>query len=158
MPENPDYTGVQPILLDLNGNGIEIAEFSQSTTFLDGTGDGLQSRTSWAAPGDGVLIFDADGDGAISEALEFIFTEWDPTASSDIAALKAAFDTDDDGDIDANDPATWDVNGDGVVDAADKPFDHFKVLVTNADGTQEAKMLAQLGGSVSSAGAEVTQF
>ena len=158
MPENPDYTGVQPILLDLNGNGIEIAEFSQSTTFLDGTGDGLQSRTSWAAPGDGVLIFDADGDGAISEALEFIFTEWDPTASSDIAALKAAFDTDDDGDIDANDPATWDVNGDEVVDAADKPFDHFKVLVNNADGTQEAKMLAQLGGSVSSAGAEVTQF
>ena len=53
------------------------------------------------------------------------------------------FDTHNDGDIDANDPATWDVNGDGVVDAADKPFDHFKVLVTNADGAQEAKMLLQ---------------
>ncbi|WP_082024820.1 DUF4214 domain-containing protein [Mameliella alba] len=145
MPEDPDYTGVQPILLDLNGNGIEITEFSQSTTFLDSNGDGLKNRTSWAAPGDGVLFFDADGDGAISEALEFIFTEWDPTAPTDIAALKAVFDTDDDGDIDANDPATWDVNGDGVVNASDKPFDYFKVLVTNEDGSQEAKSLAQLG-------------
>lgn len=48
--------------------GIEITELSQSATFLDSDGDGLKNRTSWAAPGDGVLFFDADGDGAISEA------------------------------------------------------------------------------------------
>ena len=81
------------------------------------------------ATGNGVLFFDADGDGTISEAREYIFTEWDPTASSDIEALRARFDS----------------NGDGVLDASDDEFASFKIMVTNADGTREAKTLTELG-------------
>jgi hypothetical protein len=53
---DPNFNGVQPILLDLDGDGIEITELSQSTMFFDTTGTGLKSRTAWAGAGDGVLF------------------------------------------------------------------------------------------------------
>ncbi|GFE49041.1 hypothetical protein So717_07940 [Roseobacter cerasinus] len=96
---------------------------------MDAGGDGLLHRTAWAGSGDGVLFIDDDGDGAISEKKEYVFTEWDPTATDDLAALRAVFDS----------------NDDGVLDASDARFADFKVLVTNADGSTTAKTLAELG-------------
>ncbi|MEO9894804.1 MAG: DUF4214 domain-containing protein [Paracoccaceae bacterium] len=119
----------RPIVLDLNANGIEIDELWQSTVFTDSSDDGLQHRTAWAAAGDGVLFYDADGDGKISEKREYIFTEWDPTASSDIEALKSYFDT----------------NDDGVFNATDTFWSDFKVLVTQSDGSLQSQTLNQLG-------------
>ncbi|MEM9128812.1 MAG: hypothetical protein AAGA97_03710, partial [Pseudomonadota bacterium] len=119
----------KPLILDLDGTGVELTELSNSTVFVDSSGDGLLNRTAWAATGNGVLFYDADGDGAISEKREYVFTEWDPTATSDIEALRAVFDS----------------NGDGVFDANDDAWADFKVLVTNADGSLEAKTLAELG-------------
>ena len=118
-----------PILLDLDGDGIEITELSRSNVFMDSAGDGLLHRTAWAGAGDGVLFFDANGDNRIGEKREYVFTEWDPTAASDLAALRAAFDR----------------NGDGRLTAADINFFKFKVLVTNADGSQTARTLTELG-------------
>ena len=118
-----------PILLDLDGNGVTINELSRSTIFKDAGGDGLQHRTAWAGAGDGVLFFDADADGALSQKREYVFTEWDPTAATDMEALRTYFDT----------------NGDGKLTSADAAFAQFKVLVTNADGSTTVKALAQLG-------------
>lgn len=123
-----DSPGPKPIILDLDGNGLSVTELAQSTHFVDG-GDGLQHRTAWAGVGDGVLFFDVSGDGQIKEKREYVFTEWDPTAASDLEALRSVFDT----------------NGDGKLTAADAGWGSFKVLVTNGDGTTEAKTLAQLG-------------
>jgi hypothetical protein len=53
-PDDPRYTGPQPILLDLDGNGIRITEQSRSGMFVDAGGDGLKHRTAWAGAGDGV--------------------------------------------------------------------------------------------------------
>ena len=86
-----------PILLDLDGDGIEITELSRSNVFMDSGGDGFLHRTAWAGAGDGVLFFDANGDNKIGETREYVFTEWDPTAASDLAALRSAFDTNGDG-------------------------------------------------------------
>jgi hypothetical protein len=86
-----------PILVDLDGDGIEITELSRSNVFMDSAGDGLLHRTAWAGAGDGVLFFDANGDNKIGETREYVFTEWDPTAASDLAALRSAFDTNGDG-------------------------------------------------------------
>ena len=86
-------------------------------------------RTAWAGVGNGVLFFDADGDGKISQDLEYIFTKWDPTATSDLEALRAAFDT----------------NSDGKLTAADAAFASFKVEVSNADGSTSVMTLAQAG-------------
>ena len=71
----------------LTGNGIEIAGLDRSTVFADSADDGLQLRTAWAGSGDGVLFY--DGDGKISGTREYVFTEWDPTAKDDMAALRA---------------------------------------------------------------------
>ncbi len=121
--------GKPPILLDLDDDGLEITELSKSTVFMDAGGDGLLHRTAWVGDGDGVLFIDDDGDGAISEKKEYVFTEWDPTATDDLAALRAVFDS----------------NDDGVLDASDARFADFKVLVTNADGSTTAKTLTEEG-------------
>ena len=121
--------GPQPVLLDLNGNGIEIRGADESPTYLDSSGDGLSHRSAWAGSGDGVLFYDVGGDGVIKESREYVFTEWDPTAKDDMAALRAKFDT----------------NGDGKLTAADAEFANFKVMVTNADGSQTAMTLGDRG-------------
>jgi hypothetical protein len=76
-----------------------------------------------------VLFFDPDGRNAITEARQYVFTEWNPTASGDLEALRSV----------------WDTNGDGKLSAADTEFAKFKVLVTNADGSTTVMTLAALG-------------
>ena len=82
------------ILPDFSGNGIEFTERLQSSIYMDAAGDGLKNRTAWAAEGTGVLFFDPDNLGRIEEDRQYIFTEWDPTAKSDMEALASVFDTD----------------------------------------------------------------
>ncbi|WP_269586171.1 DUF4214 domain-containing protein [Roseibium sp. Sym1] len=122
-------TGVPPIILDLDGDGLEVTALDRSTVFLDTGGDGFLHRTAWAGEGDGVLYFDPDGRDEITEKRQFVFTEWDPTATSDLEALASVFDS----------------NGDGVLNASDTDFAKFKVMVTLADGSTVSKTLAELG-------------
>lgn len=127
--DDPGFTGAQPVILDLDSNGVQITELSRSTHFVDATGDGLLNLTAWAAAGDAVLFIDDDGDGTLSEHREYIFTEWDPTATSDIEALRAVFDS----------------NHDGVLDSNDARFSDFRLQVTLADGSTEVKTLSVEG-------------
>ncbi|MBX5147301.1 hypothetical protein HJB50_20395 [Rhizobium lentis] len=97
------------------GTGLAVDTLSTSSRFIDFDGSGYQSRTAWAGQGTGVLVLDADGDGKISRSSEFVFTEWDSSATSDLQALKHVFDTNGNGKLDAGD-AQWskfrvDVNG-----------------------------------------------
>ncbi|RNJ48845.1 DUF4214 domain-containing protein [Methylocystis hirsuta] len=119
----------EPIVLDLDGNGIALAPLTSSNTFFDMAGDGYQHRTAWAGAGDAVLAFDANNDGVINQKNEIIFTEWDPTAASDMQALLNVFDT----------------NHNGKLDSGDQKFSQFKLVVTNANGTQTVQTLAQAG-------------
>ncbi|EBA12653.1 calcium-binding protein [Roseobacter sp. CCS2] len=127
--EDYDKPGPFPILFDLTGDGIQITELSNSSIYMDATGDGLQNRTAWAGAGDAVLFYDINGDGKITEARQYIFTEWDPTANSDFEALASVFDS----------------NGDGVFDANDDAWLDFKLMVTQDDGSLVAKTFAELG-------------
>lgn len=129
---DPSYYSAEkarPILLDLNGTGFDVTRLDQSSVYFDISGDGYKHRTAWAGNGDGVLMFDADGDGTISNRKEVIFTDWDPTADSDIEALRQVFDTD----------------KNGVLDASDADWSKFKMMVTRPDGTTVAKTMAELG-------------
>jgi hypothetical protein len=68
QPDNdPKKICPQLILLDLDGDGIQITDACKSTQFVDAGGDGLLHRTAWAATGNGVLFFDPDGRNAITE-------------------------------------------------------------------------------------------
>ncbi|MEL7106260.1 MAG: calcium-binding protein [Pseudomonadota bacterium] len=117
----------KPILLDLDGSGISITELNRSDVFIDASGDGLKNRTAWADAGTAVLFYDPDGHNDIVEKRQYVFTEWDPTAASDIDALRSVFDS----------------NGDGVLDASDAEFANFKLMVTLADGSRVVRTLAQ---------------
>ena len=118
--------GPQPILLDLDGNGIQLTDLTRSTVFMEGE-EGLKHRTAWAGAGDGVLFYDTDGDDKISDMREYVFTEWDPTAKDDLAALRSRFDS----------------NGDGRLSGAE--LNGFKVMDTGANGSLTALSVASLG-------------
>ncbi|MES0884463.1 DUF4214 domain-containing protein, partial [Roseibium sp. SCP14] len=126
--------GGKPVLLDLDGDGIEVTALDRSTVFMDTGGDGFLHRTAWAGEGDGILFYDPDGRDEITEKRQFVFTEWDPTATSDLEALASVFDT----------------NNNGVLDAGDDEFGKFKVMVTNEDGSTTSYTLSdtKLGGGI----------
>jgi len=75
-----------PVVLDLAGTGIKIDPLSSSNTYYDMAGDGYKHRTAWAGAGNGVLVLDLAGTGLITERNQVIFTDWDPTATSDMQA------------------------------------------------------------------------
>ena len=122
-------TGPQPIELDLDGNGVSVTPLTSSNLFETIDSDGYKHRTAWAGSGDAVLFYDPNGLDAIANADQYIFTDWDPSATTDMGALKDVFDT----------------NHDGQLDAGDTGFADFKLMVTNADGTQSVETLAQAG-------------
>ena len=74
------------------------------------------------ARNDGLLVYDYNNDGQITEAKEFVFTSWggNPDVATDIQALAAYFDSNQDGALDSQDSAwdafgVWqDLNTDGV--------------------------------------------
>ncbi len=116
-------------MLDLVGKGVKITPLTSSNVFYDMTGDGYQNRTAWAGAGNAVLFLDPNNTNAITQANQIIFTDWDPSATTDMKALLDVFDT----------------NHDGKLDAGDAAFSEFKLMVTNADGTQTVETLAQAG-------------
>ena len=127
--QDMEETSEEPVVLDIAGNGINITPVSSSNTFMDVAGDGYKNLTAWAGAGNGVLFVDMTDAGQLTQANQMIFTDWDPSASSDMQALLDVFDT----------------NHDGALDAGDADFSKFFVMVTNADGTQTAKSLVSLG-------------
>ena len=122
-------TNSNPVVLDLAGKGVNITQLTSSNTFVDASGDGYKNRTAWAGAGNGVLFVDLSGKGVLTQASQFEFTRWDPSATSDLQALASVFDT----------------NHDGKLDAGDADFSKFFVVETNANGTQSVYSLAQLG-------------
>ncbi|MBZ9648143.1 hypothetical protein K9B33_11340 [Sphingobium sp. 3R8] len=108
-----------PIVLDLDGDGIDLVARKQSHARFDWNGDGFADRTGWVGEGDGLLFYDRDGNGTISGANELSFVEDKPGAKSDLDGL-SAFDTNGDGRFDTHDDewskfGIWqDADGDGV--------------------------------------------
>ena len=97
--------GGKPIVLDLDGDGVELVALEDSTTFYDINGDGYRERMAWAPADDGFLAYDKDGDGIISAHDELSFVSYVEGARTDLEGL-AYFDTNDDGVLDAQD-AEW---------------------------------------------------
>jgi VCBS repeat-containing protein len=110
-----------PIALDLNGDDV-ISFFAAEAgaTFDYGAG---KVATAWVAPQDGILVRDANHDGAVS-ASEIVFA----TDGSDLEGL-----------------AVYDSNGDGQLSVADAGFGEFSVWQdTDSDGNVDAGELRSL--------------
>ncbi|ADG93151.1 Hemolysin-type calcium-binding region [Arcobacter nitrofigilis DSM 7299] len=106
------YLRGDPIVIDLDGDGIEVEEnyYEAFDETLLGVGKD-----------DAVLVWDMDNDGTISSELETNWATLSQTAENDLDALREIFDTNKDGFFDSNDDswnqfALWnDKNQDGLV-------------------------------------------
>ncbi len=113
-----------PIVLDLDGDGLELKSRKKSVATFDMDGDGIGDDTGWVGTGDGLLVIDRNGDGLITGASELSFLIEKADAKSDLEAL-AVLDANRDGKIDAKDARfaelkVWvDANGNGVTDAGE---------------------------------------
>ncbi len=130
--KNKSYGLLSPIILDLDGDGIEMRSIKKSKAAFDMNGDGVVDDTGWTGNGDGFLVIDRNNDGKITHASELSFAAENKDAKSDLEAL-----------------ASLDNNGDRVIDSKDVRFGELKVWVdANGNGVTDAgelNTLAQVG-------------
>ncbi|RVT87169.1 hypothetical protein DXV76_03540 [Rhodobacteraceae bacterium CCMM004] len=111
---------IDPLVIDLDGDGIELTALADSQAHFDLDGDGFAERTGWVAPDDALLAVDSNGNGQIDDISE-LFGSATQTGYEQLAP----YDTNGDGKIDAQDAdfgslLIWqDLNGDGVSDTGE---------------------------------------
>ena len=101
-----------PVVIDLDGDGVELISSGDSNVIVDG------ERLGWISGDDGILAFDANGNGLVDGLAEISLVSLLAGATTDLEGL-AGLDSNGDGIIDASDEAygqllVWrDLNGDG---------------------------------------------
>ena len=115
-----------PVALDLDGDGVELINKQDSRAYFDVKGDGFRRNIGWIGADDAFLTIDKNADGKIDQADELSFALWTADQNdTDVEALKALFDTNNNNRIDAGDAQygqlrVWqDMNGDGVTDSGE---------------------------------------
>jgi hypothetical protein len=123
---------LSPVILDLDGDGIDLKSRKKSQARFDMDGDGTLDDTGWVGKGDGILVIDRNNDGLITSASELSFLTERPNATSDLNALGAL-----------------DSNRDGFISSADARFGELKVWIDSNDNgvtdQGELKTLTELG-------------
>ncbi|TDQ52352.1 M48 family metallopeptidase [Phaeovulum veldkampii] len=65
---NPRPT--DPLVIDLDGDGVELVSRANSNAYFDLDGDGFAEQTGWVKPDDGLLAVDRNGNGSIDDISE----------------------------------------------------------------------------------------
>lgn len=124
-------TAIQsPIVLDLDGNGVDLTAMSEGVLF-DMDMDGVLDATGWISAGDALLVLDRNGDGVIADGDELSFVSDLQGASTDLQGL-----------------AAHDGNADGRIDAMDEIYGTLRLWSDDGDGHHEegeVLTLAQAG-------------
>jgi Bacterial Ig-like domain len=108
---------ITPVTIDLNGDG----QIDYSQILMDVNDDGVADQTAWVGANDGVLVWDKNHDGQITDASQYEFSRYG--GATDLTGLAAGFDS----------------NRDGVFSAADTSFAEFAVWKdTNQNGVSDA--------------------
>ena len=109
-----------PLVLDLDGDGIELSALAGSDVHFDFSGDGFAERTGWVSADDGILAIDDNGNGVVDDGRELF-----GSSTQDGFAVLETLDSNQDGKIDASDAAfgklrIWqDLNQNGVSEAGE---------------------------------------
>ncbi len=109
-----------PVILDLDGDGVEIVDLFDGSARFDIAGDGVRRQTAWAGSDDALLAMDLDGNGAIDDVTELLSERFGGGHFIDGEAALASLDD----------------NGDGRLDAADS---RFMELLLWQDANQEGE-------------------
>ncbi|MGB5777844.1 MAG: calcium-binding protein, partial [Allopontixanthobacter sediminis] len=118
------FTGWDPIVLDLDGDGYELTTQRNSGVYFEFDADGFAEKTGWVRPDDGFLVLDANANGLIEDSSEFFGDE----TQGGFAEL-----------------STHDSNADGIINAADAVFTDLKVWRDlNSNGITDAGELFSL--------------
>ena len=72
---NPADWLFDPLVVDLNGDGVKLTALRDSTANFDFGGDGFRERTGWVSPQDGLLVRDLNGNGLIESVQELFGTQ-----------------------------------------------------------------------------------
>lgn len=71
FPMGPfDNPPMSPLVIDLDGDGLEITALAGTTAHFDLDASGSREATGWLGGDDGFLVFDADADGSIENGRE----------------------------------------------------------------------------------------
>lgn len=118
-----------PLVIDLDGDGVELLSLDENSVYFDITGDGNYEHVGWVAPDDGLLVRDLNGNGVIDDIGELYGND-----------TQTGFDALSEDEV-ANGTA---VNN--IVDAADNPlFDELQIWQdTNSDGLSQVGELHSL--------------
>ena len=138
-----------PIMLDLDGNGIQTLAAAQGTQF-DLLGNGRTAQWGWTGGADGLLAMDLNGDGLINDGRELFGSGTrlaDGSVGADGYTALAQQDSDGDGDIDAQDAnfnklSVWvDADHDGVTDSGElKSLGELGIVSLNLNATKGTEM------------------
>lgn len=115
---------VDPLIFDLDGDGVKIIGIEDSTLRFDSDGDGFKEATDWFSAGDGILVYDLNGDNNIESIHEVVSPglNADLVTGTDTNSLQVL--------------AQFDVNSDGVIDANDWIYEELAIW---QDQNQNAK-------------------
>jgi len=125
------YIWVDPLVLDLDGDGLETTPLSQGIQF-DTNGDTIKTATAWIGADDGLLVLDRNGNGVIDSGRELFGDETllanGQKAPHGFAAL-----------------AELDSVADGIFDSKDAQFGAVRIWRDlNQDGISQANELQTL--------------
>lgn len=123
--EEQNVQSSDPIVLDLDGNGISLTSHADGAMF-DITGRGESVKTAFVRGGDAFLAWDRNGNGRIDDGRELFGDQWG--ACNGFEEL-----------------AKLDDNGDGIISAADKAFGQLLLFRDNGNGRSEPGELISLG-------------
>ncbi|WP_422450650.1 calcium-binding protein [Endozoicomonas sp. ALB091] len=113
-PKAPGPTPASPLVLDLDGDGIETVGQS-SGIYFDHDGDGFKERSGFVGADDGLLIYDRNGDGKVNDGTELFGNS---TVLNDGSKADNGFTA----------LAEFDSNGDGLINANDEEFVNLRVF------------------------------
>jgi len=116
----PPATPPDPLVLDLNGDGIRTISVDDGM-FFDYNGDGFSEQTGWFNQEDGLLVMDRNGDGFINDGKELFGNQ---TILKDGTQAANGFEA----------LAELDLNNDGRIDAADAAYSELRILKYHDSG------------------------